>query len=287
MHRVRTLVRKLALVLSARGEWVWQDTRSGVAFTPVWPGLYSHLVFGNSDRVLVMSATLTPKTVDLLGIPEDDRLWIEMPSAFPAYRTPIQHVKTIRVDYRATDVDMRAWVNRIDQIIDRRLDRKGLILPVSYDRGDFIYRNSRHRDKIIIHGPREVTAAVEKWRRSPAPSVLISPSVNRGYDFPGDECRYIVIGKIPFMDGRDPVAKARNESDPEYAGYQTMQTLVQEAGRGTRSPEDWAEILIIDNHISWFLNKNSKFAPTFFKERLKRQGDVIPEPPPLTGPIGQ
>ena len=235
MHALRRLTHKLATLRGGLGEWVWRDSRSGVVFTPVWPGLYSSLIFGDSDRALVMSATLTPKTVDLLGIPEDDRVWVEMPTAFPPYRTPVQHVRTIRVDYRASDVDLRAWVNRIDQIIDRRLDRKGLILPVSYERGNFIYRNTRHRDRMIVHGPREVTQAVERWRRSPAPSVLISPAVNRGYDFPGDECRYIIIGKIPFMDGRDPVAKARNESDPEYAGYQTMQTLVQEAGRGTRS----------------------------------------------------
>ena len=37
----------------------------------------------------------------------------------------------------------------------------------------------------------------------------------------------------------------------------------------------------------WFINRNLKFAPTFFKERLKRQGDVIPEHPSLTGPIGR
>ena len=247
-RRVRDTVRKLELVRSSLGEWVWRTTgggRSGggfgVLFSPVWPGRYSNLIFGRAKKVLVMSATLTPKTADLLSISEEDRVWVETESPFPAANTPTQHVKTIRVDHRATDVDMRAWVNRIDQIVERRADRKGLLLPVSYERGDYFYRNTRHRAITIMHESGGVVEAVNKWRHAAPPSLLVSPSVTRGWDFPDDECRYIIIGKVPFPDGRDPLVKARREGDPDFAGYEAMQKIVQEAGRGTRSPTDWCE----------------------------------------------
>ena len=35
----------------------------------------------------------------------------------------------------------------------------------------------------------------------------------------------------------------------------------------------------------WAWNKNSKFAPSFFRERLRKQSDTIPEAPPITGPM--
>ena len=290
-RQVQDLVRKLSSIRGSLGEWVWRDTgggRSGggfgIYFTPVWPGKYSNLVFGNSDKVLVMSATLTEKTVDLLGIPKEDRIWMELGSTYSPSRTPIYPIKTVRVDHRSSDIDMRAWVNCIDQIIDRRLDRKGIVLPVSYNRSDFFCRNSRHRNIIVTHGRGDVIPTVEYWRKLPAPAVLVSPSVVRGWDFPHDECRYIVIGKIPFPDGRDPVIKARSKEDPEFVGYDTMQTIVQEAGRGTRSPDDWCEVFVSDGHFgSWWWYRNQQFAPQFFKERMRRPVDVIPDPPPATG----
>ena len=289
-RRVRDLVRKLELIRSSLGEWVWTTTGGGrngggfgVHFTPVWPGRYSNLVFGRAKKVLVMSATLTPKAADLLNIAEEDRTWLETGSPFSPSRAPVQHIRTIRVDHRATDVDMRAWVNRIDQIIDRRLDRKGLLLPVSYARGDYFYRNTRHRAIIIMHESGGAVEAVEQWRRASSPSLLVSPSVTRGWDFPGDECRYIIIGKIPFPDGRDPVVKARREGDPDFAGYEAMQMIVQEAGRGMRSPTDWCETFITDDNFGWFWNRNNQHAPQFFRERLRKRTDIIPDPPPLTG----
>ena len=280
---VQDMVRKLGRLRSGLGEWVWQTTGGGhngggfgVRFVPVWPGEYANLVYGGADKVMVMSATLTPKTAGLLHIPEDERAWLETESSYPPANTPIRHVKTARVDRNSTESDMRMWVSRIDQIIDRRLDRKGLVMPVSYQRGNYLAANSRHRDKIITHSQGEVQRAVERWRKSPAPSVLVSPSITRGWDFPGDDCRYIVIGKIPFTDTRSPVVKARNTTDKDYAGYEAMQTLVQMAGRGTRSPDDWCEIFITDDNWGWFWNRNSAHAPQFFRDRLLRRADVVP-----------
>ena len=283
--QVQATIRKLETIRGGLGQWLWEATGGGrgggghgFLFTPVWPGKYSELVFRGSPKVLVMSATLTPKTADLLGIPPEDRDWLDAGSAYAASRTPIQHVKTIRVDHRASEADMRMWVSRIDQILDQRTDRKGIILPVSYARCRFLVQHSRHADRMISHEARGVQDAVAKWRAASPPSTLVSPAIARGWDFPDDECRYILIGKIPFADGRTPVAKIRNAEDPEFAGFEAMQTVVQEAGRGTRSPTDWCEVFILDDHWGWFWSKNNKHAPEYFRKRLKRRADVIPAP---------
>ena len=294
MERVRVVqdvAVKLTRLRGALGQWVWKSTGGGrhgggygMLFTPVWPGRYAHLIYGQAEKVLVMSATLTPKTADLLEIKEDERVWLEAESSYPPRNTPVRHIRTVRMDHRVSEMDLKTWVNRIDQIIDRRLDRKGLILPVSYQRGEYIASHSRHSKSIITHDQGRVLQAVERWRRAAPPSVLVSPSTVRGWDFPGDTCRYIIIAKLPFPDGRDPVIKARNDSDPDFAGFETMQAVVQEAGRGTRSADDWCEVMVVDDHFSWFFRKNQQHAPQFFRDRVLRSTDVIPDPPPLTGP---
>jgi Rad3-related DNA helicase len=173
---------------------------------------------------------------------------------------------------------MRQWVARIDQIIDRRLDRKGILFPVSYERRNLFMAHTRHSNLVFSHTPEDVVQVVNRFKTAPAPALLVSPTVTSGWDFPGLECEYIIVGKIPFADTRNPVIKARMEDDPDWPGFDAMQTLIQEAGRGTRSASDKCEVLIIDDNWGWFWKKNSQFAPPWFRSRLLRRTDLVPNP---------
>ena len=121
-------------------------------------------------------------------------------------------------------------------------------------------------------------SAVEAWRRSPPLSVLVTPAAQRGFDFAGDDCRFLIILKVPFGDSRDPVTKARSAADAEYPLHGVAQTLVQAAGRVIRSPTDWAEIFLIDDQFVWLLPKIRPFLPLFFTQRLQSYSDTIPQP---------
>ena len=104
-----------------------------------------------------------------------------------------------------------------------------------------------------------------------------------GWDFPYDECQYIIIGKVPFGDGRSPVNKARQTDDPEYGNFEAMQTIVQEAGRGTRSMQDGCEVIIVDDHWSWFWRNNKQFAPQYFHRRVRNSVDLVDHLPRIGG----
>jgi len=284
IKRVSGTVRKLESVYSALGPWVWESKFSGFQFTPVWPGRYSQLLWRDSGKVLLMSASLTPKTVQLLGVPEDDMLWLEVPSYFPPENTPITHLKTIRVDHKSSDVDMRQWVTKIDQVLDRRTDKKGIMFPVSYDRRNFYMAHSRHQSRLWSHSQEDVVQVVNRFKQASPPATLVSPSVTGGWDFPEDECRYIIIGKIPFGDGRSSVNKARQADDPEWGNFEAMQTIVQESGRGTRSEVDGCEVIIVDDHWTWFWRNNKHFAPQYFHRRVTRDTvDLVDHLPRIGG----
>jgi len=69
---------------------------------------------------------------------------------------------------------------------------------------------------------------VEQFKKMPSPAVLVSPSVTTGYDFPAElyNINYIIVGKLPYPDSKDPVTQARQEEDKSWSSFLAMETLV-------------------------------------------------------------
>lgn len=121
---------------------------------------------------------------------------------------------------------------------------------------------------------------VEDFKQRQAGAILVSPSVGEGYDFPGDQCRWQFVCKIPFPDGRNRIIRARSEDDKEYGAFMAINKLVQIFGRIMRSKQDWGENFIGDDHLEWFLPRYGHLAPKSFHMFYKRVS-VLPQPPRL------
>lgn len=264
----RNLVRKLAIIALMRAcDWVWEEQDWGWQFDPVRTAKYAEsYLFMRIPKVMLTSATVRPRTLNLLGVKTDNIAFHDYPSSFPPERSPVYQVPAARVDFRLTD--HRAWVLRMDQIMGTRLNRKGIIHTVSFARRDEVIRNSKYREFMISNWDGEpVDAMVKRFKVTPPPAILVSPSVMTGYDFPASECRFQIIGKVPFPDSRSKVIKARQKADNSYGPYAAMQNLVQACGRGCRSEDDWCESAIVDDHAAWFVPKFAEMAPKSFRER--------------------
>jgi len=281
-RRANGLLSKLKLLSGLDDQWIVQWTLNGCRFVPKWVSHHTDDLFHPAEvpKIVLMSAILSRRTLDYLGVPEEGRYWIEAESAFPPENTPIVHVDTARINYRTSDAETRVWVSRIDQIIQRRLDRKGLIFTVSYERAKFLMSRSRFKDIMITHSTRDVVDAVDMFKNSSPPIILVSPSVTTGYDFPMPEGnpQYIVIGKIPYGDTSDPVMRARHEDDKEWSSYMAMEALVQSCGRATRGVDERAEVLITDDNIRWFMKRYGTFAPAWFRARYRGSLTTVPDP---------
>lgn len=115
------------------------------------------------------------------------------------------------------------------------------------------------------------------------PAVLVSPSMIRGYDFPGEECEVVVIGKVPWPDGRGAISKARGEIDPQFPAWAAITAVQQEAGRAVRSEWDRCEIFIVDDDWEWFWKRNWKMAAGAFRDAVTWGGKMqlrVPVSPP-------
>ena len=275
---MRHLHRKLGTLSTCNpSSWVVEEIDKGYQFDPVRPGKYaeSNLLL-RVPSVVVISATLRPKTLYMLGQGKDTFDFREFDSEFDSIRNPIYWVPTMRVDAKAHDFSK--FYARLDQIAARRQDRKGIIHTVSYARREELMRNTRFAPRMLLNPQGDApTAIINQFRNSPDGTILVSPSVGQGHDFPGRDCEWQLLCKVPFPPP-SKVLKARTQDDPEYPYYLAMQKMVQVFGRAMRSREDRCENFIVDDHMEWFLPRFGHLAPRSF-HMFFRRADTLPQPP--------
>jgi Rad3-related DNA helicase len=261
-------------------QWLVIEGDDGFSFHPIEIGAHVEAaLLKEIPHVVLMSATLTRKTTETLGLDPEAMGWLVQPSTFPVERRPVIHVSTCRIDHRIDPMGTRLWLARLDQILATRADRKGIIHTGSYARAKLIYEHSEFRSRLVLHERATTREMVEWFRRAGPGTVMVSPSLTTGFDFAGDACEYQVILKVPWPDSREPVIEARTVKDKTYPAYIAMQDLVQAVGRGMRSEDDQCETLILDDHVRWFLSKYRTFAPQWFLDAF-RSCITIPIPPP-------
>lgn len=254
-----------------------------IIVSPVWPRMFAErYLFRGIGKILLTSATLSPSTPKYLGIPKSAYTLHEVESTFPVKRRPFYYIPSVRVDFRMGEGEIRILVNDIDRFIGPRLElgRKGLIHCRSFAHGAHLMRLSKHRSQMISHGPGEAREAVARYLQSKDPVILVSPSIEEGFDFPGDDARFQVIWKVPFVDTRGALMSARVAQDDRYRNYLTAKSVVQATGRIVRSEEDWGETAIFDCHWGWFHNSVAKEEfPMWFRRSWVDMGEGKFPPP--------
>ena len=281
LRQLSTSIGRLVQEEMPGAPWLPQRDPRAWRWEPIWPGTFTSSVLWPRSmvkRILLMSATMRPKTLDLLGTKEDERGWYESDSPFPISHRPVYHVPTTRLTFRSSPADLLLWVNRIDQIIEGRLDRKGLVHTVSYERARLLLRYSRFAELMFVHDSASTRKTVEEFKRAEAPAILVSPVVGTGWDFPYDLCTYSIIGKLAFPDTRGCLMKRRVSEDKTYSPYLAATSLVQASGRGVRSSDDYCETFLVDDSIRWFLARHRDLLPRWWRNAFTECRTIPPAP---------
>ena len=288
----RSLLSKLGTIAGAEGPWASEQTRiseaTGYRLEPLWPAQYAErALFRGIPRVLFVSATVQEKTLSLMGLKEDDYIFREWPWIFPVNRSPIYWLDTVSVGAKMSAEDEAVLFNQIDSLLASRGDRKAIIQSVSYKLKDKILEASVYANRMIAHEQNSVStaAAVQRFKLSGPPAVLVSPSISTGYDFPFSDCELNIIPKLPFpivKSSRIMEARCRKDKggDPGYADYLMVQDLVQACGRSMRAPDDRSETFLLDNNFRWVKYQCRKQFPGWFW-RLYHKRVSAPSAPPI------
>ncbi|MCZ2113255.1 MAG: DEAD/DEAH box helicase family protein [Anaerolineae bacterium] len=280
---LRHLYRKMMVLRMATSDWVYyvnvprgSDSR---VFTvaPLWP-MQAAVRLLAAPRVLAFSATLNRKCLALIGWDFPTYQYYEYGSTFDSYKSPIYWYKTALVKRGMKSDAEDKWVKAIDDINRLYSDRKGIIHPVSYDRSRVIESRCSTKPWLYIPSTGRYTAAVvERFRKADPPAVLLTPAVSTGWDFPGADCEYQIVAKVPYPGLDSYLTRERMGADPDWYANQTILSIVQMCGRGTRSDTDQCETLIIDNNIGRLVGRYRNYFPVWWRNRYSTK-DRLPVP---------
>ncbi len=254
--------------------WVLDVSENGRRYTfkPIrlTPEQTKSALWSHGTRFMLMSGTLISKEAVCadLGIDPSVVGWVSVPCTYPAENRRVYYWPVCAATYENRATTRPLLVAAADRILDAYPERT-LLHTHSYDLAKFVMEHSRFSGRMLTYSSsREREQALAKYRKTPG-AVLVAPSMERGIDLPGDAGRCQIILKVPFPSLGDQQVSARLHAPGGQLWYtvQTIRSIVQQAGRIVRHPEDWGDTWIIDGAFSRML-KNFRLFPEYFREAL-------------------
>lgn len=253
--------------LCGKGEWIINDIEHGesMVIKPVYPSEVSdYVVFSKADKFLHMSATICgyEDYIRSLGIEAESSVFIEVDNPIPVQQRKVIFLPKVRV---SKNYDIDYIVKIIDTICDKYSGKNGVIHTVSFKLANEIIERSKHRKTMFVSNDKtEIMARMEKGN-----AILLSPSVEKGYDFKGDLARFQVVAKTPYLFLGDELIKYKARIDHEWYSRKAILRVVQASGRGVRGVNDYADTYIIDSNFEQLVKRYHEIFPIWFLESLK------------------
>jgi len=280
-NRLKNHIGRLSYAVNDMAErpkgWVfWQETVEGelhctakpLSAAPFLPQLIDEM---GSVRIY-MSAYPGPKDVFCrsLGLEPSGVAWLEMDSTFPVDNRLI-HMTTVGSMSRTyLDKTLPLMLKMCETIMEAHPHEKGIIHCHSYALGQKIYDYFRSNKRVLFSTKAsERNASFNLHRVSPAPTVMLSPSIAEGFSFDDDLARFQIIAKVPYPYLGDRQVKARMEIDRDWYTLQTVMTVLQACGRIVRSDTDHGSTYILDHDFIRLFEENGKFFPKWFRDAFK------------------
>lgn len=286
------LKRKLADIARCRAEdWCVERSGSDFKFDPIHAENYAEdVLFRKTPRVVLVSGTIQPHTLSGLGIDLDDFDFYEYPRDINPSRTPLIFIPTAFIDRNSSDWSLGQLVERIDEIIESRADRRGIIHTGNFALRDYITQNSKYSDLMISNytSDGDVTSEViKKFKAMRPPVILVTPSVTTGYDFPHcvdadtriltDDLRWVRAGDLDIGDGLAGFEEHLPEADRLKGGRsrrwkrsEVISNSVIVKPRYRLTFDDGTSVICSSDHI--WLAVNSRASHHWMKTSFLRNG---------------
>lgn len=207
----------------------------------------------NAEHNLLMSGTITKNYINTTMKLSGKTKYIRLPNQFPPENKKIIFFKPMSLNYNSMknpDI-IKKLCDNVFEIVKFHTTRKehGLILTPSFDVTENISENLNIKDLVIFEHRRgeKLAYILQDFKNNTSPSVLITPSAFEGIDLSDDLCRYQIIVKSPYASLGDKRMKYILDNHQEIYSLNTLQKIVQGAGRSVRNAEDWAWTYILDS----------------------------------------
>lgn len=207
-----------------------------------------------------------------LGLDPEKVAWLNLNSTFPIENRQIFLTMVGSMSKRNRPATMPKFLSFVRKIMETHHDTKGIIHCNSYELGKAIKDGMEGTDqakRILFPDSSENRDPMfEFHRRSPEPTVIISPSMTEGFDFAEDLARWQIIAKIPYAYLGDRQVAAKKELDQDWYDLQAVMSIIQSSGRIVRSETDIGDTYILDSDFMALWDRQEVMFPRWWSEAL-------------------
>ena len=154
--------------------------------------------------------------------------------------------------------------------MNKHTNEKGIIQTGSYEFSKALYDNLTPalRSRVLFYkDSKEKNEVITKYKNS-INKILIGPSLIEGINFPNDECRFLIMMKVPYASLGDKLVQRKMNIIPGYYHNDVCQKITQGIGRIQRSKNDWGITYIMDGCFKDILRNNKNDLPTQLLDRI-------------------
>jgi len=244
-------------------------------FKPVNVGAYAkYYLWRHAEFSLGMSGTiLSPEIMcKELGIVDCD--YMQLPCPFPVENRPIYYRPVVNLSRASMQFELPVLREAIESDLPKYSHKKVLIHTVSYAIRNYLMETLSCRDRLVTHESNTRESALENFKSSRKPLVILSPSFDRGVDLrEEDNCAAVMVCKIPYLSLGDPQVAAKVKTPGGWTWYalKAAQTLMQMTGRHVRSMSQRGDTYIYDRQFSKLLGQTKNMIPTWWQDAIQTQ----------------
>lgn len=259
--------------------WVRDNDAGPLVLKPVRVGHYGgRALWKHGKKWLCMSASFisTQEMEDSLGVGEAGLKTsvVSVPMLFPVENREIHAVPIADMTNKKKDTEWPKMLRAIETVCSWYPELRVLVHTVSYAFTEYLLKNCGRelRERAVTYrSGADRDRALERYRRTPG-GVLLAPSMDRGVDLKGDECRVIIVAKVPFpsLGDRQVSSRLRGQGGQAWYNVQTIRKLVQMTGRGVRGMDDWCNIYVFDaQFVRKIYGKSRGLLPGWWRDSVR------------------
>ncbi len=229
-------------------------------------------------KIVLLSATISRKDIEALGLDRRKVLYINCESPIPADSRPIVAVPITAVNRHNMPEATRKIGEYIDRVVaPQHVGEKGLV-HATYQMAAQL-REILTGPRYMFHDRFNKREVYQMFRDSdPAYGrILVASGMYEGIDLPEDLGRFQVIAKVPWPSLGNAAIRYQSEQDPDWYLWETLRITIQAAGRICRTPEDFGTTLIIDSSFERLIRESSNagLVPQWFMDGLASGSKLV------------
>jgi Rad3-related DNA helicase len=265
-----------------RGE---PEERNCIVLTPVditnvppifWPGLGRE--GGDVEKLILLSATISRKDIEKLGLNKKRVVYINCESPIPAAQRPLIQVPVSAVSIRTMDTAINNIADYINNIILPNHPNEKGIIHATYGMASKL-SEILVSPRYLFHDRFNKRDVYRIFRELPVSSgaVLVACGMYEGVDLPEDAGRFQVVAKVPWPNLGNSAVRVQSERDPEWYIWEALKITMQACGRICRTPTDYGATIIIDSTFQRLLREGieNKLIPQWYLDGLDAGDKLI------------